>query len=107
MKSRSLCPAAANDITGVNFNEYTFRTSRNNYQDAVNICEYLVNEQYDTFVQIAPTTPLAMVAQQAFRDACTLFGGEFVADDIFAPADTTEFTPTWSKSSILAQTLSW
>ena len=23
----------------------------------------------------------------------TLFGGEFVADDIFAPADTTEFTP--------------
>ncbi len=34
-----------------------------------------------------------MAAQQAFRDACTLFGGEFVADDIFAPADTTEFTP--------------
>ncbi len=46
-------PAAANDITGVNFNEYTFRTSRNNYQDAVNLCEYLTKE-YDTFVQIAP-----------------------------------------------------
>ncbi len=36
-----VAPAAANDITGVNFNEYTFRTSRNNYQDAVNLCEYL------------------------------------------------------------------
>ncbi|MCB0194804.1 MAG: ABC transporter substrate-binding protein, partial [Anaerolineae bacterium] len=34
-------PAAANDITGVNFDEHTFRTSRNNYQDAVNLCEYL------------------------------------------------------------------
>ncbi|MCA9981272.1 MAG: ABC transporter substrate-binding protein, partial [Anaerolineales bacterium] len=28
-----VAPAAANDITGVSFNEYTFRTSRNNYQD--------------------------------------------------------------------------
>ncbi|HLF89280.1 MAG TPA: ABC transporter substrate-binding protein, partial [Anaerolineales bacterium] len=34
-----VAPAAANDITGVNFNEYTFRTSRNNYQDAMNLCE--------------------------------------------------------------------
>ena len=33
-----VAPAAANDITGVNFNEYTFRTSRNNYQDAMNEC---------------------------------------------------------------------
>jgi hypothetical protein len=48
-----VAPAAANDITGVAFNEYTFRTSRNNYQDAVNICEYLVT-QYTSFVQIAP-----------------------------------------------------
>ena len=87
-----VAPAAANDITGVNFNEYTFRTSRNNYQDAVNICEYVVNE-YDTFVQIAPDYSFGHGSAEAFRDACTLFGGEFVADDIFAPADTTDFTP--------------
>jgi branched-chain amino acid transport system substrate-binding protein len=36
-----VAPAAANDITGANFNEYTFRTSRSNYQDAMNLCEYL------------------------------------------------------------------
>lgn len=48
-----VAPAAANDITGVNFNEYTFRTSRNNYQDAINGCMYLA-KQYKTFVQIAP-----------------------------------------------------
>ncbi|MBK8987569.1 MAG: ABC transporter substrate-binding protein [Chloroflexi bacterium] len=87
-----VAPAAANDITGVAFNEYTFRTSRNNYQDAVNICEYLV-DQYSTFVQIAPDYSFGYGGAAAFRDACTLFGGEFVADDIFAPADTTEFTP--------------
>jgi branched-chain amino acid transport system substrate-binding protein len=85
-------PAAANDITGVSFNEYSFRTSRNNYQDAVNICEYLTQE-YNTFVQIAPDYSFGYGGAAAFRDACTLFGGEFVADDIFAPADTTEFTP--------------
>lgn len=87
-----VAPAAANDITGANFNEYTFRTSRNNYQDAVNICEYLTTE-YSTFVQIAPDYSFGTGSAAAFRDACTLFGGEFVADDVFAPADTTDFTP--------------
>ena len=87
-----VAPAAANEITGANFNEYTFRTSRNNYQDAVNICEYFT-QQYDTFVQIAPDYSFGYGGAQAFRDACTELGGEFVADDIFAPADTSEFTP--------------
>ena len=30
-----VAPAAANDITGINFNDHTFRTSRENYQDAM------------------------------------------------------------------------
>jgi branched-chain amino acid transport system substrate-binding protein len=85
-------PAAANDLTGATFNENSFRTSRNNYQDAVNICQYLTKD-YTTFVQIAPDYSFGQGSAAAFRDACTLFGGEFVADDIFAPADTTDFTP--------------
>jgi len=87
-----VAPAAANDITGVNFNEYTFRTSRNNYQDAINECMYLA-KQYDTFVQIAPDYAFGQGSAAAFRDACTLDGGEFVADDVFAPLETTDFTP--------------
>jgi branched-chain amino acid transport system substrate-binding protein len=87
-----VAPAAANDITGVNFNEYTFRVSRNNYQDAIAICEYMT-QQYDTFVQIAPDYAFGYGGAEAFRDACALLGGEFVAEDIFAPLDTTEFTP--------------
>ena len=87
-----VAPAAANDITGVNFNEYTFRTSRNNYQDFINLCQYLTT-QYDTFVQIAPDYSFGYGGAASARDACTKFGGEFVADDIFAPLDTTDFTP--------------
>lgn len=87
-----VAPAAANDITGVNFNEYTFRTSRNNYQDAINECKALT-KQYKTFVQIAADYAFGRGSAAAFRDACTLDGGTFVADDIFAPATTTDFTP--------------
>jgi branched-chain amino acid transport system substrate-binding protein len=87
-----VAPAAANDITGVNFNEYTFRTSRENYQDFINLCQYLTT-QYGTFVQIAPDYSFGWGGAASARDACTFFGGEFVADDIFAPLDTTEFTP--------------
>lgn len=87
-----VAPAAANDITGKDFNEYTFRTSRNNYQDAINECMYLT-KLYNTFVQIAPDYAFGQGSAAAFRDACTLDGGEFVADDVFAPLDTTDFTP--------------
>ncbi len=86
-----VAPAAANDITGKDFNEYTFRTSRNNYQDAINECEYLV-KNYTKLVQIAPDYAFGIGSAQAFRDACTLMGAEFVADDVFAPATTTDFT---------------
>jgi branched-chain amino acid transport system substrate-binding protein len=87
-----VAPAAANDITGVNFNEYTFRTSRNNYQDAINECSALT-KQYKSFVQIAPDYAFGRGSAAAFRDACSLAGATFSADDIFAPLDTTDFTP--------------
>ena len=85
-------PAAANDLTGVGFNPNSFRTSRNNYQDAVAICEYLPT-QYSTFAQIAPDYAFGYGGAAAYRDACTLNGGTFVIDDVYAPFDTTDFTP--------------
>lgn len=87
-----VAPAAANDITGVNFNEYTFRTSRNNYQDAMNECVALT-QNHSTFIQLAVDHSFGHGSAEAFRDACTQLGAEFVADDIFAPATTTDFTP--------------
>lgn len=86
-------PAAANDLTGSTFNENTFRASRNNYQDAIAICDQFVNgDGYETFVQIAPDYSFGYGGAAAYADACTFFGGEFIADDVFAPADTTDFT---------------
>jgi branched-chain amino acid transport system substrate-binding protein len=87
-----VAPASANDITGKNFNEYTFRTSRNNYQDAINVCSYFVRH-YDSFVQIAPDYEFGWRLASAFRDACSFEGAAFLGDDIFAPSDTTDFTP--------------
>ena len=85
-------PAAANALTGVNFSPNSFRTSRNNYQDAVSMCRHL-SDEYGTFVQIAPDDLFGHGGAAAFRDACTFFGGEFVGDDIFVPENTTDFTP--------------
>jgi branched-chain amino acid transport system substrate-binding protein len=104
-----VAPAAANDITGANFNEYTFRVSRNNYQDAMNECIALT-KQYKTFVQIAPDYAFGHGSATAFRDACSLNGATFVADDIFAPLDTTDFTPYMeqiSKSGAEAYIVTW
>ena len=85
-------PAAATDITGKDFNENTFRASRQNYQDAIAICENLT-KQYSTFVQIAPDYSFGYGGAEGYEDACTFFGGTFAEDPIFAPADTTDFTP--------------
>jgi branched-chain amino acid transport system substrate-binding protein len=86
-------PAAATDITGKDFNENTFRASRHNYQDSMAICDQFVNNDgYQTFVQIAPDYSFGYGGAAAYRDACTFEGGEFLADDVFAPADTTDFT---------------
>ncbi|MBM3134810.1 MAG: ABC transporter substrate-binding protein [Chloroflexi bacterium] len=91
-----VAPAASNDITGKDFNEYTFRTSRNNYQDFINLCQYLTT-RYKKFVQIAPDYAFGYGGAASARDACTKFGGTFVIDDIFAPLDTKEFTPYMDK----------
>jgi branched-chain amino acid transport system substrate-binding protein len=86
-------PAAATDITGKDFNENTFRASRHNYQDSMAICDQFVNgDGYQTFVQIAPDYSFGYGGAAAYRDACTFEGGEFLANDVFAPADTTDFT---------------
>lgn len=86
-------PAAATDITGKDFNENTFRSSRQNYQDAMAICDQFVNgDGYETFVQIAPDYSFGYGGAAAYKDACTFEGGEFISDDVFAPADTTDFT---------------
>ncbi len=86
-------PAAATDLTGKTFDPNTFRTSRSNYQDGMAICDQFVNNDgFKTFVQIAPDYSFGYGGAEAYEDACTFFGGEFLAETVFAPADTTDFT---------------
>ena len=86
-------PAASTDLTGKKFDTNTFRTSRTIYQEGMAICDQFVNNAgYETFVQIAPDYSFGYDGAQAYEDACTFFGGEFLQEAVFAPADTTDFT---------------
>ena len=86
-------PAAATDLTAKDFDPNTFRASRSNYQDGMAICDQFVNGNgYQTFVQIAPDYSFGYGGAQAYKDACEFYGGQFIEDDVFAPADTTDFT---------------
>jgi branched-chain amino acid transport system substrate-binding protein len=86
-------PAAATDLTGKTFDPNTFRASRSNYQDGMAICDQFVNNDgFKTFVQIAPDYSFGYGGAEAYEDACTFYGGEFLQDTVFAPADTTDFT---------------
>ncbi len=86
-------PAAAPQVTGENFNPYVFRVGRNSFQDALALAGYLVENAGTTFVQIAPDYAFGHGSAAAFRYAVEQAGGTFVADDIFIPLDTTDFTP--------------
>jgi branched-chain amino acid transport system substrate-binding protein len=57
-------------------------------------------------VQIAPDYSFGWGGAQAFRDACTFYGGEFVVDDIFAPFDTTDFT-TYMEQVLNSEADAW
>lgn len=92
-------PAAAPQITGANFSPNTFRTSRTSYQDALVMGNGLL-EMGDTFVQIAPDYAFGIGSACSFYPVVKEGGGEFVLNDtaegcgtIFAPIDTTDFTP--------------
>lgn len=89
-----VAPAAATDLTGKTFNPNTFRASRSNYQDGLAICDQFVNNDgFKSFVQIAPDYAFGHDGAGAYEDACTYFGGEFLSETVFAPADTDDFAP--------------
>ena len=90
---------AATDITGKNFNPYTFRTSRTNYQDAIVMGQGLLGLG-KTFVQIAPDYAFGWGSACGFYTVVKAGGGTFPINDtpegcgaVFIPFDTTDFTP--------------
>jgi branched-chain amino acid transport system substrate-binding protein len=85
-------PAASAFTTGANFNPYVFRTSRTSFDDTLIIAKYLDENVGKTFVHVAVDNAFGQGSGAALKFAVEKYGGELVAD-IYAPLDTTDFTP--------------
>jgi len=91
--------AGSPDITGKNFNTYTFRAGRTSVQDALTMGTALTG-MGKTFVQIAPDYAFGRGSAGAFYNVIKANGGKFPVNDnpqdvgtVFAPLETTDFTP--------------
>ncbi len=85
-------PAASAFTTGEYFNPYVFRTSRTNYDDVLVIAKYLVENVGANFAHIGVDNAFGQGSGIALSYAVGQFGGQVIAD-IYAPFDTTDFTP--------------
>jgi len=86
-------PAADPRITGEFFKPTTFRACRNSFHDALDIAAWAVENVGTKYIQLAPDYAFGYGSVAAFEYGFTAKGAEFVGDAIFAPTDTTEFTP--------------
>lgn len=86
-------PAAASSITGEFFKPTTFRACRNSYHDWYALGSWAIDNVGTKYIELAPDYEFGhssvMAAEVAFKE----LGAEFVDDAIYAPTDTTEFTP--------------
>jgi branched-chain amino acid transport system substrate-binding protein len=85
-------PAASAFTTGAYFNPYVFRTSRTNFDDTLVIAKYLVENVGPTFAHIGIDNAFGQGSGIALKYSVEQYGGELIAD-IYAPFDTTDFTP--------------
>ncbi|KAB3532708.1 substrate-binding domain-containing protein [Alkaliphilus serpentinus] len=86
-------PAAADFLTGANWNRYIFRTGRNTAQDANAMAAVITHKKPGAKVAtLAPDSAFGHAGVAPFVDAIAAKGGELIAQE-FPPADTTDFTP--------------
>ncbi|MBC7257690.1 MAG: ABC transporter substrate-binding protein [Chloroflexi bacterium] len=85
-------PAASAFITGEYFNPYVFRTSRTSFDDTLIIAKYLVENVGKTFAHLGVDNAFGRGSGAALAYSVGKFGGQVIAD-IYAPLNTTDFTP--------------
>lgn len=92
-------PAAADAITGANFNPYVFRCGRQNIQDALTMGAALT-KLGQNFIQISQDNAFGQGSAAGFYKIVKANGGKFPVNDtekgvgtVFVPPDTTDFTP--------------
>ncbi len=86
-------PAASPAITGANFNVNTFRICRNTFQDFLAFAPYATAEIGKNFVILAIDNDFGKASAGAAQGILGAAGIVFDGDPIYAPLDTTDFTP--------------
>jgi len=86
-------PAASPAITGAAFNVNTFRVCRNTFQDFLAFAPYATESIGKNFVILAIDNDFGKSSAGAAQGTLSLAGITFVSDPIYAPLDTTDFTP--------------
>ncbi len=87
-------PAASAAITGDNWNEHTFRVCRNSAQDGLTMAAWSIENVGTDYVILAEDYAFGQATAAGFQAAFGAFGGNFLTEEpIYAPGDTTDFTP--------------
>jgi branched-chain amino acid transport system substrate-binding protein len=86
-------PAASADITGANWNSHTFRVCRNSAQDALTIAGWSLSTLGNRYMILAEDYAFGQATAMGFQMVYEAFGAEIVGEIIYAPSDTTDFTP--------------
>ncbi len=103
-------PAASPAITGANFNVNTFRVCRNSYQDFLAYANYALANIDGDFIQLAADYEFGRASAAAAEAVLGSAGVHFVQDTIYAPTDTTDFTPYFQQvldSGAAAVVITW
>jgi len=86
-------PAASPSITGENFDDNVFRVCRNSFHDFLALASYAPDAFGANFAQLAADYEFGRASAGAAETILSGAGINFVADTIYAPLETTDFTP--------------
>ncbi|HSF83628.1 MAG TPA: substrate-binding domain-containing protein [Anaerolineales bacterium] len=87
-------PAASHDIVGANWNPYTFRVCRDSAQDAPTIAKWAIENVGTSYLILAEDYAFGQATAAGFNAVFSALGATFLTEQpIFAPSDTTDFTP--------------
>ncbi|MGD8191314.1 substrate-binding domain-containing protein [Brevibacillus ginsengisoli] len=88
-------PAAADSITGANWNKYVFRTARNSSQDAI-AGALAIAKKGTKIATLAPDYAFGRDGVAAFKEAAVKQGADVILEE-YADQKTTDFTPNLQK----------
>ncbi len=88
-----VAPGASPAITTTNFNVNSFRVCRNTTQDSLALASFATEGLGKKWVILAADYDFGRSSATTFTNVLSAYGVEFVQDPIFAPLETTDFTP--------------